>query len=77
MYFADLYSSWQIGLNENTNGLLSQYWPKNTDFKAVTQDDVLDVLDELNHRPRKALEFHSPTDIFLAETHLCGYALRS
>lgn len=77
VYFADPYSSWQRGLNENTNGLLRQYWPKNTDFKTVTQDEVFHVLDELNHRPRKVLDYKTPADIFLAETNFSGYALQS
>lgn len=67
VYFADPYSSWQRGLNENTNGLLRQYWPKNTDFKAVHNNEVISVMEQLNHRPRKILDYQSPADIFLAE----------
>lgn len=67
VYFADPYSSWQRGLNENTNGLLRQYWPKNTDFKAVHKNEVISVMEQLNHRPRKILDYQSPADIFLAE----------
>jgi IS30 family transposase len=68
VYFADPYSSWQRGVNENTNGLLRQYWPKKTDFKTVDQCDVEIVLVELNNRPRKVLEYQTPADIFLLET---------
>lgn len=69
VYFADPYSSWQRGVNENTNGLLRQYWPKETDFKLVSQDEVAVVLEELNNRPRKVLDYQSPADSFMAEAH--------
>jgi len=59
-YFADPYCSWQRGLNENTNGLLRQYWPKSTDFKLVRDDDVRANLIQLNNRPRKKLFFKTP-----------------
>jgi IS30 family transposase len=60
VYFADPYCSWQRGLNENTNGLLRQYWPKMADFKKVSQSDVQDVIIELNARPRKKLNDKTP-----------------
>jgi transposase, IS30 family len=60
-YFANAYSSWQRGVNENTNGLLRQYFPKCTDFKTVTACAVKNAVDELNNRPRKTLEFKTPT----------------
>jgi len=60
VYFARPYHSWERGLNENTNGLLRQYWPKHTDFKQVTQEEVLDVVTQLNRRPRKTLGFKCP-----------------
>jgi IS30 family transposase len=63
VYFADPYSSWQRGLNENTNGLLRQYWPKKTDFKRVAPNDVVVILEKLNHRPRKALNYQTPATI--------------
>ena len=59
-YFADPYCSWQRGLNENTNGLLRQYWPKSTDFKLVSDEDVRVNLIQLNNRPRKKLFFKTP-----------------
>ena len=62
VYFADPYSSWQRGLNENTNGLLRQYWPKHTDFKAVTPRAVASVIASLNNRPRKKLDYQTPAD---------------
>jgi len=48
VYFGDPYSSWQRGLNENTNGLLRQYWPKHTDFKLVTPKAVASLIASLN-----------------------------
>jgi IS30 family transposase len=59
-YFADPYCSWQRGLNENTNGLLRQYWPKSTDFKLISDEDVRVNLVQLNNRPRKKLFFKTP-----------------
>jgi len=63
VYFADPYSSWQRGLNENTNGLLRQYWPKNTDFKKVSAKEVSAVIIELNARPRKKLSYKTPATV--------------
>jgi IS30 family transposase len=60
VYFADPYYSWQRRLNENTNGLLRQYWPKITDFKKVSQSVVQDVIIKLNDRPRKKLNYKTP-----------------
>ncbi len=59
-YFAHPYSSWERGLNENTNGLIRQYFPKNTDFKTVTDEEVYIVMEKLNNRPRKSLNFLTP-----------------
>ena len=63
VYFADPYSSWQRGLNENTNGLLRQYWPKKTDFKKVSANKVTAVIIQLNDRPRKKLRYKTPAKI--------------
>ena len=62
-YFADPYGSWQRGLNENTNGLLRQSWPKGTDLKQVTQQEVDNVLLKLNNRPRKKLKYEMPAKL--------------
>lgn len=59
-YFADAYSSWQRGANENLNGLLRQYIPKKTDFTELTQEQVDRYVNKLNDRPRKRLGFKSP-----------------
>jgi len=63
VYFAHPYSSWERGLNENTNGLLRQYFPKSTNFKIVTQKEVKHAVNRLNTRPRKALNFRTPYDL--------------
>jgi len=60
VYFAHPYSSWERGLNENTNGLLRQYFPKDTDFKKVTTTAVIRAVNRLNTRPRKNLGFKTP-----------------
>ena len=62
VYFCDPHSPWQPGTNENTNGLLRQYFPKGTDFTAVTESQLDAVADELNDRPRKRLGFAKPTE---------------
>ncbi|WP_435234365.1 IS30 family transposase [Psychromonas sp. PT13] len=72
VYFADPYCSWQRGLNENTNGLLRQYWPKATDFKKVSQSEVEDVIVQLNDRPRKKLNYKLPAKL-MAE-HMAAIA---
>lgn len=66
VYFAHPYHAWERGLNENTNGLIRQYFPKRTDFESITDDKVLFVMDRLNNRPRKTLGFATPNDMFFA-----------
>ena len=63
-FFADPYSSWQRGTNENTNGLVRQYFPKKTDFTNLSDSDIQKVADRLNNRPRKALAFRTPNEVF-------------
>ncbi len=62
VYFAHPYSSYQRGLNENTNGLIRQYFPKKTDFREIASKDVKKVESLLNHRPRKSLGFLTPNE---------------
>ena len=65
-FFAKPYHSWERGTNENTNGLVRQYFPKKTDFAMVTQADVRRVERTLNNRPRKCLDFKTPNQVFRA-----------
>jgi hypothetical protein len=60
VYFCDPQSPWQRGSNENTNGLLRQYFPKNTDLTDYSQSDLNKVAQRLNQRPRQTLGFHTP-----------------
>lgn len=66
VYFAHPGSPWERGTNENTNGLLRQYFPKGTDFDTVSRRTIKKVQDEFNERPRKALNFSTPKEKFNA-----------
>lgn len=65
-YFATPYHSWERGLNEHTNGLVRQYFPRGTDFRMVTESQVRAVEDRINHRPRKVLGYRTPAEVFTA-----------
>lgn len=64
IYFADPYSAWQRGTNENTNGLLRRYFPKGSDFRNVTDESLASAVKKLNHRPRKCLGYRTPHEVF-------------
>jgi len=64
-YFAHPYASWERGLNENTNGLIRQYFPKSRDFTTITQKEIKQVMNKLNNRPRKCLGIKTPNQVFL------------
>lgn len=64
VYFADPYSSWQRGTNENTNGLLRQYFPKGSDFSKLTVEAVNQVAALINLRPRKRLGWKTPYEVY-------------
>ena len=64
-YFAHPYCSWERGLNENTNGLIRQYFPKKTSLVDVNKEHVVEVQNKLNYRPRKLLDFQMPAHLFL------------
>jgi IS30 family transposase len=67
IYFAHPYASWERGLNENTNGLVRQYFPKKHDFARITNAEVGRVEDLLNDRPRKTLGYRTPNEVFFKE----------
>lgn len=64
VYFADPYSPWQRGTNENTNGLLRQYFPKGTDLSLISRQEIKRVQKLLNGRPRKVLGYRTPYESF-------------
>lgn len=68
-FFADPYSSWQRGTNEYHNGLLRRYLPKGTDFRTVTEEELSDIVEEINNKPRKCLDFATPNEVFLVEVN--------
>ena len=63
-YFAHPYSSWERGTNENTNGLVRQYFPKGTDFDEIEPWEIQWVEDRLNNRPRKRLGWATPNEVY-------------
>ncbi len=64
VYFCDPQSPWQRGTNENTNGLLRQYFPKGTDFTQVSGWDIRRAMQRLNTRPRNTLNWQTPLEIW-------------
>ena len=77
VYFAHPYASWERGLNENTNGLIRQYFPKHRDLTTVTQQEIERAMDKLNHRPRKSLGFRTPHEVFFNTRTSLTVALQS
>jgi IS30 family transposase len=74
IYFAHPYASWERGLNENTNGLVRQYFPKKYEFAKITDQELQQVEDLLNNRPRKTLGYRTPNEVFFKQRFV---ALRS
>lgn len=77
IYFAHPYSSWERGLNENTNGLIRQYFPKKHDFTTITDEEIAEAEHRLNHRPRKKLGFKTPYEVVFKTSTLLTVALQS
>ena len=63
-YFAHPYASWERGTNENMNGLIRQYLPKDRNLTTVTTQEEIMIMDRLNLRPRKCLDFNTPFEVF-------------
>jgi len=74
-FFATPYHAWERGLNEHTNGLVRQYFPKSTDFTAITAYEVQEVEELLNNRPRAVLGFRTPLEVFSKPSSLRRVAL--
>lgn len=73
-YFARPYHSWERGLNENTNGLLRQYFPKCTNLRKMDYEEVVQTMDKLNRRPRKTLGYATPHDLMQNSLMATGVA---
>lgn len=73
IYFANPYSPWERGTNENTNGLIRRYFPKKTDFNNVTEKQLKIVQHKLNNRPRKILKFKTPNYMMQMEINKIKY----
>lgn len=67
IYFAHPYASWERGINENTNGLIRQYFPKGTDFNEVSDAQIAHVMSRLNNRPRVTRGHRSPNELFMGQ----------
>ena len=63
-FFAHQYHSWERGTNENTNGLIRDYYPKKTDFSVISEEELQYIEYELNTRPRKRFNWRTPLEIF-------------
>ena len=75
-FFAHPYHSWERGLNENTNGLIRQYIPKGKDIDHLSDEDVAEIIEKINKRPRKCLGFKTPSDILTPSTACCAGKLK-
>ena len=67
-FFANPYHSWERGLNEHTNGLIREFYPKSTNFNIVKEEDFQGAVDFINHRPRKSLDYRTPYEVFFASS---------
>lgn len=76
VFFAKPYHSWERGLNENTNGLVRQYYPKKTSFDSISESHLLGIERKLNNRPRKCLNYRTPFEVLSKLCERRGIALR-
>lgn len=76
VFFAKPYHSWERGTNENTNGLLRQYYPKGTDFNGISDKEIQKIVNKINNRPRKCLNYKTPAEVFSELANKKGIALR-
>ena len=65
-YFPPPHQPWKRGTNENTNGLLREYFPKGYDFSKLSNKDLQAVVEQLNHRPRKCLGYRTPAEVYFS-----------
>jgi IS30 family transposase len=77
VYFAYPYHSWERGTNENTNGLLRQYFPKGVEHGIITVDDIMEVAEKLNNRPRKCLGWLTPHEVFIEGKEIGDFQVQS
>ncbi|MBI4382406.1 MAG: IS30 family transposase, partial [Nitrospinae bacterium] len=75
IYFAHPHASWERGLNENTHGLIRQYLPKSRPLDNVTEQELQNIMDQPNHRPRKSLGLKTPYELFFKQKTLLTVAL--
>jgi IS30 family transposase len=68
VYFAHPYAAWERGANENMNGLIRQYIPKDRDLATVSEVELVAIMNKLNHRPRKCLDFQTPFEVFFQKS---------
>lgn len=66
VYFAEPYSPWQRGANENCNSLLRQYFPRGSNFRTISEEEVMEAVQRLNNRPRKCLGYQTPAEVYTA-----------
>jgi IS30 family transposase len=69
VFFADPYSAWQRGTNEHFNGVLRRYLPKGTSLTTLTDQELADIVEEINNRPLKCLNWNTPTETFQQQLH--------
>jgi len=71
-FFANPFAAWERGTNENMNGLVRQYIPKNREFASITEHELFVITNRLNHRPRKCLDFMTPFEVFFEKPVALG-----